>query len=189
MIASIRHNFPFLYRFILFALILSVITVLSYIALIVISQTNNKISSLASAIFWESRAVLYDGPDKVSVTPAEHFVAEIKGLRSDRQVVFSKWGDGGFVLIEAELADLDIVNFQGAKSIIDRYKGKKIFVDYYQYSDDGKVKDAVVLWDEFDAPINAEIVERHFAKPVETPPTNIVNTLMAKHFWKLFKEG
>lgn len=161
----------------------------AYALLVFGGKANDKLYALGKYIKWEIRAQIYDGPDKHSETPAEHFVAEILGVTSDGHVVFTRGSENGTVQVEAELADLNILDLEGTTKIINRYKGKRVFVDYYQYEENGVIHDCVVIWDEFEAPINVEVVERHFAEPIEKPPTNVVNMLMASYFWKVFKEG
>jgi len=187
MMDSLRHNLPVFYTF----LKVIFISVLGGIALALTFKfadfISPKASILAEAVYWDARAVLYDGHDG-QVRPVTHFTAEIKGLTKDGHVVFLYASKEGYRTVTAEFADLIITDLKGTSTIINRYRGKTIFVDHYQYTADGKIHDCVVLWDEFESPLNLELVERQFAKPVESPPTNVVNTLMAGYFWRKFME-
>lgn len=187
MMDSLRHNVPALYS--LFRIILG--SVIAGVAIMVTLKTVTllipKASIFLEAVYWDARAWVYDGHDG-QYRPVTHFTAEIKGLTKDGHVVFVYAGKEGYRTVTAEFADLIITDIKSTSTIINRFRGKTIFVDHYQYVADGKIHDCVVLWDEFESPLNLELVERQFAKPVESPPTNVVNTLMAGYYWRKLKE-
>ncbi len=187
MMDSLRHNVPALYS-LLRVILISVVAGLA-IALTFKSATlmSPKFTILAEAVYWDARAFLYDGHDG-QVRPVTHFTAEVKGLTKEGHVVFVYASKDGYKTVTAEFADLIITDLKGTSTIINRYRGKTIFVDHYQYTADGKIHDCVVLWDEFESPLNLELVERQFAKPVESPPTNVVNTLLASYYWRKLVE-
>lgn len=189
MLSSLRYNHPAIYYGLCTVCIAAVFSLLTSLLLTHGSSFGKRVSALGNALYWEARAFAYDGPDKKASTPVKHFMAEIKGMTRTGNVVFSMFTNSGMKIVEAELADLKITNLKGTTKVVNKYKGKRVYVDYYQYKEGEMLHHCVVLWDEFDAPVNVEIVERNYAKPIETPPTNVVNTLMAKYFWKAFKDG
>jgi hypothetical protein len=182
MISSLKHNSPLFYYLFIYLGGGCVATLLLYLALINCSSCSNKAHYFVNAVYWEARAFAYDGPDRRSETPSTHFIAKILGITDKGHVLFLR----GAGVIEAKLADLNITDIPGTMKLINQYKGKRLFVDYYQFTENNKSHKYVVLWNEFDAPINLEIVERQLAVPDDTPSTNVVNILMASYFWKLF---
>lgn len=185
MITSIKHNHPFVFSILKLSLIASLLTVCVW-AVSQVHTINKPVSSFFSAVYWQVRAEMFDGPDKASITPATHFVAEIKGMDEHGHVVFTHMLDGTSQTVKAELADLQLLDIEGVTKIVNLHRGRSLFVDYYEYELNGETIGCVVLWDEFDEPINAELINRNFARPVSTPPTNVLNLLMAHYFWNVF---
>lgn len=188
MLQSLRHNFPLLYTLIRIFIFGSIIACAFYLVFALATSMSPKLSALGSAMHWSAKAFIFDGHKSTNVKPAKHFTAEILGMTKGAKVVFKMVNADGYHRVEAEFADLVITDIVNTTLLVNRFKGRSIFVDYYQYVEDEIVHDCVVLWDEFSSPINLELVQRRFAEPVQTPPTNIVNTLMASHYWRKFKE-
>lgn len=188
MFQSLRHNMPVLYASFKLLIISGGIAAVFYVVFAIGSLLSPRFSSLIDAVSWSTKAFFYDGHKSTAVKPVKHFTAEILGMTQDGHVVFKMVTPEGYKKVVAELADLLITDIHSTTILINRYKGQTLFVDYYQYEQDGVVHDCVVLWDEFSSPLNLELVQRQFAKPVKTPPTNIVNTLMASYYWRKVKE-
>jgi hypothetical protein len=188
MMESLRHNQPALYVVIKFFMYLSLTCVVCYGTWHSFQAVSPKAKLLTEAVYWETRAFLYDGHDNKNVRPVKHFTAEILGMTKEAKVVFKMSTPEGSKNVHAELADLIITDIESTSKILNRFRGQIIYVDYYQYQLDGVVHNCVVLWDEFESPLNLELVERQFASPIENPPTNIVNSLMAGYYWRKLKE-
>lgn len=188
MFQSLRHNMPLAYTALKVFFIGLAAASAVFVVFTVGTTLSPKLAAFSEAVHWSTRAFLYDGHKNTDVRPARHFTAEILGMTKDAHVVFKMATPDGYQKVVAEFADLLITDVVNTTMMINRYKGRTLYVDYYQYELDGTVHDCVVLWDEFSTPLNLELVQRQFAKPVETPPTNIVNTLMASYYWRKVKE-
>lgn len=116
------------------------------------------------------------------VTPVHRTWANIDGMTSEGKVVLRLYGEDGITRLQAELSDLDIIDYVAAAELINRHARKQVKVDYYQYEVDGILHDSVVIWID-DTPINQALVEIGSANPLETPPTNIVNEMMRSYYW------
>ncbi|WP_045391736.1 hypothetical protein [Vibrio rotiferianus] len=135
-------------------------------------------------VYYKVKATFLDGRTADWVSPERHFSARVRGYRR-----------GGFIVlqiptkevIEAQLADLIILNEESVAKYINRYRNETVYVDYYEYDADGERHSALIIWEESGAPMNLSLIDSGLAKPTTKPPTNIVHKLFAEYYLgKLF---
>lgn len=161
-------------------------------------RLGNKLSvkghQVSQLIYYSYKTFFYDHESSLEIVkPVSHVWVNIEGFKRNGQVAIRLWGtaiDGtvehqsNTTLVSAELADIDIVDLEGAARTINGYIRKQVEVDYYRYSDGNQEKDAIVVWLDNGQPLNQILVDKGFAVPHAKPPTNIINRLMMTYYWE-----
>ena len=148
-----------------------------------ISEATSKAYVLKQALIWQYRAVRYDGMDKAGVeTPHSSVPGTIEGMTKEGKLVVRYPYEGRFVDEAFEMADLKLINVEFVAKYVNDFKLQSINIDIYKT----KSTDLVVIWMQSGKPLNLMLIEEQLATPVENPPTNIVNLLMAAYYWNKF---
>lgn len=134
-------------------------------------------------LYWEYRSMRYDGVDSVH-SPVRNAWANLDGMSQDGAVVLRVYEPSGPKQIKAYLADLDLKDKIKAARYINALNKASIKVDYYQLDTDST--DYVVIWIDGDTPLNQTLIEQGIASPIDRPPTNIINTMMARYYHQKF---
>lgn len=186
-LARLRYQFSSPVYFLLVALMsLSVILVFAAISLSVIDSKKlsgyaGKVTTFKEAIVWEYRAFRYDGVDKTGLlAPHSRIVGTIEGMTVEGELLVRFPHKGEFREEVYGLADIVIKNHYEAAKITSSLKLQPIYLDIYETQDG----DVVVAWLSNGEPLNLLLINSDSAVPVENPPTNIVNILMAAFLWK-----
>ena len=137
--------------------------------------------------YFQSRAIMHDGMGMPTVTPKLEGAGVITGITRTADVQFDFGGESQF----AGLADVKIVEMDRFFDFIRPYiqQERELFIDVYQLGTGESKESWNVLWDEQHNPVNLAIVDRRIGEATETPVTNIVNTVYARHYWKLFEDS
>lgn len=172
---NLKYRHPIIYWTILIGIFLSC----SLLIATMIKIPNELYSNVKNAAYYSVKAYLLDGRDAEWVSPQKHFVAEVKGFTKSGLVLL-KNGRGD--IVEAELADLVIIDKIGVAKEINALMSRQIYVDFYQYKKNKTLHNCVVLWDEKGEPINLTMLNKGIVRPLSTPPTNIVHKLFAQYY-------
>ena len=172
---NIRYRYPFLY----WSGIICMFSMIIIIVVTTVKLPENLFFNVRNAVYYSIKAYMLDGRDADWVSPESHFVAEVKGLTTDGLVLLKNNRDE---IIEAELADLILLDKELVAKKINDLEFSQIYVDFYQYKKNDELHSCVVLWNENGSPINKQLIDEGIAKPIKTPPTNIVHQLFARYY-------
>ena len=172
---NIRYRYPLFF----WGGISSILIIFIIVSINTIKLPENLLHNIKNAVYYSVKAYVLDGRDAEWVSPQKHFVAETKGLTKDGLVLLKNSRDE---IIEVELADLILLDKKAVAKKINDLEFSQIYVDFYQYKKDGELHSCVVLWNEYGEPINKILIDEGIAKPINTPPTNIVHQLFAQYY-------
>lgn len=141
------------------------------------------LSAGKSWLYWEYRAMRYDGEDSPH-SPLRNAWANLDGMAEDGGVVLRVYESNGTRQMKAYLADLELKDRVKAAQYINTLNKASIKVDYYHLDSDSS--DHVVIWVEGHTPLNQTLIEQGLASPIDKPPTNIINTMMARYYHQKF---
>lgn len=130
--------------------------------------------ALREAGYWKTRALLNPTSELKPVVEYGFVV----GIDSDKQVIISVPENATFVRRKVKLADVTVLDLQGAAAVIEHHKQLDARIDVYG--------DLAVIWIA-DKPLNVELVNAGLAIPDPNPPTNIVDATFAAYFWNKAK--
>lgn len=130
-------------------------------------------------VYWEVRAMRYDGSDSAH-SPVRTSWANYDGITHEGALLLRVYDDNRVSQITALLADLELKDLNGVARYLQQYKRANVKVDYYHLIKNDK--DYVVMWTQNGVPLNLKLIEAGLAHPMDTPPTNLVNTLMAQFY-------
>ncbi|MGL4755794.1 MAG: hypothetical protein ACRCXB_25850 [Aeromonadaceae bacterium] len=137
------------------------------------------LSTAKGYVYWQVRAIRYDGQDSAH-SPVKTSWANYDGMTHDGALLLRVYEDKRVGQITALLADLDIKDVNGVARYLQQYKRANVKVDYYHLIENDT--DYVVMWTQNGVPLNLKLIEAGLAHPMDTPPTNLVNTLMAQFY-------
>lgn len=176
-----RYKFehPWIYGGLLsFAFLYLILTIFLYIPdtqltrAVGIVNLQDRTMALRHALYWESR---------VKLNPYVHVGQQVKygfvvGVTQDHKLVISVPENETYVQYEYKFADMQVQNILAVSTIVKNYRNENARFDIYG--------DMIVAYID-GMPLNLYLIERGFASPDPNPPSNIVDSAFATHYWSL----
>lgn len=137
----------------------------------------DKFRAAKQYVRYSYRSFRYDG-DSSNNPPIIRNRAMIKGLDKDGRIHLTVYTNKGMIATHGSIADVDIKDLLSANALIKSEAKKAVVVDTYRLGDENHF----VIWLEDGTPLNETLITNMIASPIDSPPTNIVNSLFKEHY-------
>lgn len=154
----------------------------SFMRAIGVIDFQHRVKSFKSALYWESR-VLINPYVEIDHTVLYGYV---NSLGRDGMVEVTLPVEEQFVTRRFALADLKIKDYESLSKFFNERKNYSVKFDIYG---DMVVLHSDSLPDTFTprVPLNIQFIEKGFATADPNPPTNIVDSAFAAHYWNIVR--
>ena len=143
----------------------------------------DKVRALKEYVRYSYRSLMYDGFNSEQV-PLSRRRASVLGLDSQGSIFVEALINGEMTRFKGVVADIEINDLRSASHHIKlETKDRFVVLDTYEY---GGQKHFVV-WLPDGTPLNEILIAKGFARPLEAPPTNIVNSLFKRHYYVIVR--
>lgn len=141
----------------------------------------DKVRAFKQYVRYSFRAARYDGDESIS-NPLTRNRAFVKGVDKDGRIYLDVYTMKGLAKTSGWIADIAYKN----SSDVSRYikaetSNGPVVVDTYTVENEK----FFVIWLSDGTPINEALIANGIASPIDTPPTNIVNTLFKNHYKRI----
>ena len=129
------------------------------------------------------RKTLYDGPDSEN-PPLKRYRANILGLDASGRIHLNLYTLQGKVKTSGLIADIVFSDLRAVNALVMEDSEEAVVADIYTLQHESYF----VLWLKDGTPINETLILHSLAVPIDTPKTNIDNTLFKRHYERIIFE-
>lgn len=144
-----------------------------------VTGLQKKVSNFNNAVYWQVRAATNTGGE--TMAPPKTIYGTMVGIDGTGQMVISVPEGEQFTQRRIRIADTKVMDLYGAAVLIGSLRLENARFDIYP-------NDQAVIWLR-NVPFNVKLIEAGLAMPDPNPPTNIVDTAFAAHYWNQFNGG